>query len=409
MTTGKRPPARRRAAGFSLVELMISVVIGLLALLFATRLVVSGETNKDAALGGSDSMQNGMLALFSLSGDAGVAGWGLNDRTVSGCDTTFTDEQGYQLLGAKRDGVDITPLAPVVIQSNGANPDVVSFNSGTSNAGVGSIIMTGDYGGEDFVVATGDAPYGYSPGDVLVVAPQAPDRPCTVMQMAGFNTAPGLGDRMLLASGGVYRYNENAAMAQAYKKNVTYMYNLGQPDRLHFHTWSVRNGILLLRATDLAGAAQAGASVVDNVVSIKAQYGFDTRVVTDWDPNPSGNGKDRSKVNPIGGVQVGQWSGTMIDADGDAEVGGLGDYQRVAAVRIAVVARSKTAEKPNSAGECGATTELPTVFATPAPAGVAAVPVQVNVAVAGDTLSWKCYRYRVFETIVPLLNTQYRP
>ncbi|MES2351826.1 MAG: prepilin-type N-terminal cleavage/methylation domain-containing protein, partial [Pseudomonadota bacterium] len=30
----------RRAAGFSLVELMVSVVIGLLALLFATKLVV---------------------------------------------------------------------------------------------------------------------------------------------------------------------------------------------------------------------------------------------------------------------------------------------------------------------------------------------------------------------------------
>jgi len=29
--------------------------------------------------------------------------------------------------------------------------------------------------------------------------------------------------------------------------------------------------------------------------------------------------------------------------------------------------------------------------------------------VAGDTLNWKCYRYRVFETIVPLLNSQFRP
>jgi type IV pilus assembly protein PilW len=33
----------------------------------------------------------------------------------------------------------------------------------------------------------------------------------------------------------------------------------------------------------------------------------------------------------------------------------------------------------------------------------------VNVAVAGDTLDWKCYRYRVFETIVPIRNAQWRP
>jgi type IV pilus assembly protein PilW len=408
MKTDMTNPARRRSGGFSLVELMVSVVIGLLALLFATRLVISGEANKDAAVGGSDSMQNGMLALFSLSGDAGIAGWGLNDRTVSGCDTTFTDDRGYQLLTVKRNGADITPLAPVVIQSNGADPDVISFNSGSSNAGIGSTLMTADYGGEGYVVGAERSPYGYTPGDVLLVAPQAPDRPCTLMQISGFSASP-LDAQMTLSTGGVYRYNENASMVQAYKKNVTYMYNLGQPDRLHFHTWSVRNGILLLRATDLAGAEPAGISVVDNVVSIKAQYGFDTRVVANWDPNPAGNSKDISKPNPIGGMQVGQWSGAMINADGDADTGGLGDYQRIAAVRIAVVARSKTAEKPDRTGVCSATTERPTVFASAAPSSVAAVPVQVNVAVAGDTLSWKCYRYRVFETIVPILNSQYRP
>ncbi len=99
----------------------------------------------------------------------------------------------------------------------------------------------------------------------------------------------------------------------------------------------------------------------------------------------------------------------MIDADGDGRVGAAGDYQRIAAVRLAVVARSKTAEKPDSSGACSATTVQPTVFATAVPRGAKQASVQVNVAVAGDTLSWQCYRYRVFETIVPFLNSQYRP
>ena len=51
----------------------------------------------------------------------------------------------------------------------------------------------------------------------------------------------------------------------------------------------------------------------------------------------------------------------------------------------------------------------PTVFAGAAPASVAAAPVQVNVVVAGDKVDWKCYRYRVFETIVPIRNAQWRP
>lgn len=402
------PHTQRRRGGFSLVELMVSVVIGLLALLFATRLVISGEANKDAAVGGSDSMQNGMLAMFSLSNDAATAGWGLNDRTVGGCNTTFSDQRGYALLGAKQDGVDVTPLASVVIQSNGAAPDVISFNSGSSNAGVGSLLMTADYGGESFVVGPQILPYGYNPGDVLVVAPQDPDRPCTIMQISGFNPANGRGAEMLLGGGAQFRYNPAASMTQAYAKNVTFMYNLGQPDRLHFHTWSVQNGILLLRATDLAGAEESGASVADNIVSIKAQYGFDNRALPNYDPNPAGNG---TQMLPTanGGMQITRWSAQMMDADNDGVSGGPGDYQRIAAVRIAVVARSKTVEKPNSAGDCSATTVLPTVFASAVPNGVAAAPVQVTVAVGGDPVSWKCYRYRVFETIVPIINSQYRP
>jgi type IV pilus assembly protein PilW len=40
---------------------------------------------------------------------------------------------------------------------------------------------------------------------------------------------------------------------------------------------------------------------------------------------------------------------------------------------------------------------------------VAAVPVTVNVAVTGDPVDWHCYRYRVFETIVPFRNASWRP
>ena len=393
--------------GFSLVELMVSVVIGMLALLFATRLVISGEANKDAAVGGSDSMQNGMLAMFSLSGDAGTAGWGLNDRTVAGCNTTFSDQRGYALLGAKRDGVDITPLASVVIQSNGTAPDVISFNSGNSNAGVGSLKMMGDYGGESVLMGDVRGPYGYSPGDVLVVAPQTPDRPCTVVQMSGLNPAAGHDAELLLGAGSQYRYNPAASMAQNYAKNVTFIYNLGRPDLLHFHTWSVQNGVLLLRATDLAGAEQSGASVADNIVSIKAQYGFDNRALPNYDPNPAGNGTQAVVTST--GMQITVWSPTMIDADNDGVTGGPGDYQRIAAVRIAVVARGKNAEKPAPGGSCSASTALPEVFGNAVPNGVAPVKMTVNVAVAGDPIDWKCYRYRVFETIVPILNSQFRP
>ncbi|MCU6497173.1 PilW family protein [Rugamonas sp. A1-17] len=389
----------RRQGGFSLVELMVSVVIGLLALLFATRLVVSGEQNKDAAVGGSDSMQNGMLALFSLSGDATEAGWGLNDPMLAGCDTVFSDANGYALPVMQRGGANFTPLAAAVIQSNGADPDVISFNSGTSQTGTGSLKVVADYTAGNLITIDNPNAYAFNDGDVLVVAPLTPGSgQCTLFQLSGFSPAPN--KTILVNSGGRYRYNPIAGLATAYKQNLAYIYNLGTPAQLHFHTWTVANGVLLLRAAELAGAEQAGVSVTDNVVSIKAQYGFDARLPgpKPYDPNPGADG-----------MQVTQWSGTMVDADSDGVVGSPGDYQRIAAVRIAVVARSKNTEKPNSAGQCSATTVRPTVFATSVPKGVAAAPVQVNVAVAGDLVPWQCYRYRVFETIVQIRNSQWRP
>jgi type IV pilus assembly protein PilW len=400
--------SKRRASGFSVVELMVSVVIGMLALLFATRLVVTGENNKEAALGGSDSMQNGMLALYSMSSDVGQAGWGLNDTLVNGCNTSFSDTAGYQLASVTVGGVPITPLTAVVIQSNGANPDQISMYTGTSAAAVGSLkSTTAIAAGAATIATTTKSPYGFAVGDVLVVAPEpaTPANPnCSVVQMSGL-LPPTNDDTITIGAGAAFRYNGGGGIGNAYATGGARIFNLGPQSRLSFHTWSLNNGVMLLRATDLAGASNQPAAVIDNIVSIKAQYGFDTRVVAGT-YNPAAPLAGGGGGN---GMVVTQWSGPMLDADSDGVTGGPGDFQRIVAVRLAVVARSKRTEKPNSSGVCTATTVQPAVFAAAAPANVAAVPVTVNVAVAGDPIDWKCYRYRVFETIVPLRNSQWRP
>ena len=327
---------------------------------------------------------------------------------LAGCDTAFSDANGYQLETEPRGGANVTPLAPVVIQSNGADSDVVQFHSGTSQTGVGSTKLVTNYvPGESTLTVDSRNPYDFNVGDVLVVAPMTPGaRRCTLFQLSGFGIGVN-GNQLQVASGAGFPFNPQAGLTTAYPLNVSYVYNLGGAARLHFHTWSVNNGVLLLRSTDMPGSAQQGASVIDNVVSLKAQYGFDNRAVAGYDPNTPGNGV--AEVSTASGMRIGVWSSTMIDADNDGVVGGAGDYQRIGSVRLAVVARGKNAEKPDGAGQCRATTVRPTVFASNAPATVAAAPVQVNVAVAGDTVDWKCYRYRVFETIVPIRNAQWRP
>lgn len=394
---------QRRSHGFSLVELMIAVVIGLLALAFATRIIANGESSKQAALGGSDSMQNGMLALFSVEKDAARAGWGLNDPLIVGCDTIFADANNFTLGTASRAGLTVTPLASAVIQSNGTASDVISLYSGSSVTGTGMLQISTNYAPGSTSIDVDRNPYGFSGsdtapagGDVILVAPATQGASkCALAQISQIIApAPPGQNQILIASGGSNRFN-SGSLGTSFDALKSRLFNLGPASTLSFHTWSVANGFLQLRATDLSGASAAPVSVADNIVAIKAQYGLDTRAGANFTPES--------------GMQVTQWSNTMADADGDGVAGGAADYQRIAAIRIAVVARSRSPERPGANGVCTATTSMPPIFASIQPAGVATVPVAVTATVTGDSVDWKCYRYRVFETIVPIRNSGWRP
>jgi type IV pilus assembly protein PilW len=241
-------------------------------------------------------------------------------------------------------------------------------------------------------------PFGFSQGDVIVVAPEKPGGDCALAQISSKpeDLLPPPGPQYLtIAKDNAYRFNKNNGLGASFTGGMARLFNLGQAKALSFHTWSVADGFLQLRSTDLGGASAVPATVSDNIVSIKAQYGFDTRA--------------GSAFQPQGGMQVSRWSSAIYDADNDGVTGDAGDYQRIAAVRLAVVARSKAVERVGAGATCKATLDKPTVFKAEAPQGVTAVPITVDVAVAGDSNGWQCYRYRVFETVVNLRNAGWRP
>lgn len=378
----------RRPGGFSLIELMVSIVIGLLAILFATKIMTDSERNKDGALGGSDSMQNGMMAMFSISADAEQAGFGLNDPILAGCDTDFYDDNGYELATAKRGTTDVNPLAAAVIVNGGSKSDEISFYSGSSAGGTISLRLISNYQGGSQLF-TDRVPYGFAKGDVFVVAPEDGVGRCALAQVSaiteGASPAISFNDT-------ADRYN-NGDLKRTFAGSATRVFNLGPGAGLSLHTWLVDKGVLRVRATNMGGSGEPQA-VADNVVAIKAQYGFDKRGA-DFDPEQ--------------GMQVEEWSSDMIDADGDGVTGGAGDYQRVAAVRLAVVARNRTPERPAANGACSATTAPIEVFKSKQPSSVKAVPVELDLSDAAADVSWTCYRYRAFETIVPLRNAGWRP
>ncbi|HEU5437389.1 MAG TPA: PilW family protein, partial [Telluria sp.] len=326
------------------------------------------------------------------------AGFGLNDPIVVGCHTVMNDTANYALAPSPRGAATVNPLAAAVIVSNGADPDTISLYSGSSQAGTATLRITANYAGGG-LIEVDRVPYGFALNDVLLLAPETLGDPCTLVQISAdpaLSPKPPAKQTVTVGTTADSRF-ANAA-GPAFTGGMARAFNLGQANTLSLHTWSVSNGFLQLRASDMAGASANPSTVVDNVVSIKAQYGFDKN------PQPADG-----QFNPDNGMVVSEWSSTMINADGIGGVGDAADYQRITALRVAVVARSRAPERPAAGADCSATTVRPVVFGSASPAGVTPAPISVNVAVPGDPIDWKCYRYRVFETIVPMRNTAWRP
>ena len=145
-----------------------------------------------------------------------------------------------------------------------------------------------------------------------------------------------------------------------------------------WRTFSIANNKLVATEVLPPQGGAGGQALVDDIVDLQALYGKD-----------DGDNDINRTVDVYDGI-------TPTTAAG---------WQQVLAVRIAVLARSQNYEQPNAAGVCQATTiaNQPMWGRTAAaPAGTVFPTLQA----AGALPS--CYKYRVFETIVPLRNMIWR-
>lgn len=391
--------AQHHHRGFSLVELMVAMVVGMLAMMFVARTMSSFESTRRAGVGGSDSLQNGMVAMFTMQNEISKAGWDINDNMVLGCNAFFSDKSGFSLTVGT--GINPTPIVPVLVNfsSNDGDPDTITTYSGSSFGGAGSYpLASGINAGDTQLILDDPAGFGFNAKDVLLIVKNG--GPCGIVEAAAPPVKGMLSvEPIVKVDITGMRFTPATGVPIAIDKINTHVFNLGQEGSLAFHRWSVVGGRLMLQGTNVVGSIATPQAVVDNIVSIKALYGFDTRVIS----------SDQLQATLDKGLVVGKWSRSMIDADGDGVVGGQGDYQRMAAIRLAVVARSREVEKLPSSGTCTTTPVAPKVFQSQEPAGVTSTPITVNVTVTGDTVPWQCYSYKVFETIIPIRNVGWRP
>ncbi|NJD88607.1 MAG: hypothetical protein FIB05_11390 [Betaproteobacteria bacterium] len=391
----------RLARGFTLVEIMVGVLIGLIGTVVIFQVFAVSEGQKRTTTGASDAQQNGVFGLFQIERDVRMAGYGLNHMALLGC----TINGWYEPGGA---GIQFKMVPVEIINGAGGAPDQVRIAFGNSDLFMApaQFDQSMPSTSSDFKV---NNKFGFNEGD-LVVAAEA-GKPCTLAQVS---TMP-KDDRNIIHNSGNYTNSDGAQVPTDYNRpgglpapyNIKYsiwdpttntggrLYNLGAAPTVV--TYWIQNSQLVATNGLTPGLASATVALADGVVQLQAQYAYDG----------DGDGFVSPTANVVTDVNLAsltdQWADNMpVAATGQ-------NWARVIAVRLVVTARSITPERPDPAtGVCNATTVQPRWIA-PAPTGSPpGLELDVKYAFA-DANEWKCYRYRTFEVVVPIRNMLWFP
>lgn len=354
--------------GFGLVEVLIAMAIGMLGMLAIMQAFAVNERYKESTIGSTAAQTNGAIALFTIERDVRMAGYGIANTSALGCSTIQYHYDGaYSNPPGGGSGAALPTLimAPVVItQGTGTNPDSITTMS-SSNAyrfAPATITSTMPHSSAELNL---DDVTGFADGD-LVIATQGAS--CALMQITQVQTAalklqhnPG-GSAPFNPAGGTNALPAFTSGAQ--------LFNMGNPQ---IRTYAVGTNDLTLAEWRLAltsGTAAATNVIVDEIVDLQAEYGVD-------DGSNGGTADD--------GILDGYTTTTPASSAG---------WTQVLAIRLAVLARGGY-ERPDGGGACTAT------LAANPPTWAAG-----NLTVPGGLPS--CYRFRVFETTVPIRNMIWR-
>ena len=397
--------ARCPSRGFSMVELMVAMVISLIGVIIIFQVFETSEGVRRTATSGGDAQQNGAVALYFMERDLRNAGMGINDTIYAGCNMIGSDSArttpNFPPLGNPM------ILAPAFITAgaNAQTPDQLTVFYGSQNQVVNSTTLVAN-----MVLPTSpltvQTRFGFRPGDLVLLLEPGSGKNCAFMEVTSLPGAPSNqinhdpGTYTLSAGASVAaRFNPAAGMGVTYggaiTANVTRVFNLGNlHDDINFpasqnvtvpvyNLYSIANNTLTVsNAFVISGGVPAVNSVADNIVHMRADYGVDDGV-------NDGSVTYNTVYAPNDGIV-------------DRYISAAPNWSQVIAVRVAVVARSALAEKPAAGlgAPCDTTTVAPTWSGNTGAArsfDLSTIPLPAGV-------TWQCFRYRVFETTVPLRN-----
>jgi len=360
--------------GFTMIEIMVGLVIGMLGTLIVAQAFTNNEARKRTITSGADSQANGAIALYMLERDTKMAGWGMTASLTSyvGCSNIFAYCDSKDECGSEGALTDVS-FAPALIRDGGDGPDSITVQyfadpnqSSYQPSGTTTIRRPMPQPSAELDVANAAV---CADGDLALVS-QAGN--CTIMAITGVQAQA---SKLQHNSGSDGIYNPPASYFEGQgsgwpkygtNANVT-CFKRANGHPIFRKSYSIDPATKQLERSDNSQVpAVTNELVMSDVVDMQAEYG----------------------IAPDGSQTIDTW---VSAASAPWKAPAWSDWQRIKAIRVAMVTRGTQYERPKSAGEgCAATTALKSSWG--------------SFKTDKYPSDWGCYRYRVFETVIPLRN-----
>jgi len=343
-----------------MVEILVGVAIGLIGIVIMFQMSATWEERKRTSSSGSDAQISGSIGLYQLERDIRLAGYGFGTSAAIGCTVTAYD--------SGRPTPSFTfPMIPVQIDDGpSGGPDTITVLHGDSPMVPGSITFTSSTS----TSKTTNSRTSLRRGD-LVIATQS-STTCGLIEISGNSNSDGI--TVDHASGNYTDYKNNTVTARfnsgpglgiAFTAGT--LINMGTlPQR---NIWQISNGKTLGAVNDLRYIDSDGdnnndtSAAADGIINLQAEYGLDTN------------------------------NDTIVDT---WQASAPATWSTVRAIRVGLLSRSQQYEK------------VAVTTAAPAWAGGAFTMTNLDgssgAVASEDTNDWRHYRYRVYQTIIPLRN-----
>jgi type IV pilus assembly protein PilW len=382
-----RSPAPARHRGFTLVEVLVGMAIALIGMVMMFQAMGSWEARKRTTASGSDAQISGSIAMFSFERDLKLAGYGFGNAASMGCTVAAYDST------RPAPGTFSFVMTPVLITDGAAGAsDSVTILYGTAT----TMSSSQTFSNLTNASIRLNTRTGMQNGD-LVIAADSGGALCGLYEITGSANADGLSIDHGTGTYTNYVNNENVdaqtslsgaplALLQAKFMNNTgsarfnngttkgvgvagAAFNMGTFPKLNI--WQISNRRFLTVTNTLAN--QTAIEVAEGIVNLQAEYGID--------------------ANGDGVVGAGEWQAA------DPAV-----WSQLRSIRIAILARSQQFEKNNVLANG---VEVPVTPNAPTWAGGTFTMTNLDGSPdtnPGNANDWRRYRYRVYETVIPLRN-----